>query len=362
MKFIYIYRGAFPSKNASSVNVSNTLKCLDRRGCLHQIFSYAGVVATESFNNHKIVRWKTTLSNQMNMIWFLLFLGCNLIFSRREGHIVYTRDLPCLTVAWFLGFKVILELHTLPKYQSRTVFHFAKALNILKSNRIRIIAISYGLANALKRELGVTSGIDVLHDGVPEYFLKKSYIKNHRDLSKFKIGYVGSFHKGKGVEHIIKLATCMPNCEFSVYGNIEHLATAINKLPENFSVFDYVPHHKVFEIMNSFDLLLMPYGKKVFGNGIEDISGFMSPIKLFEYMSSGTPILCSDLKIIREVVDEQCVYFAQPDSVPEWIAQIKKIQLNQDEAEMKALCARQLVSKYTWESRVNKIIKITESF
>ena len=31
----------------------------------------------------------------------------------------------------------------------------------------------------------------------------------------------------------------------------------------------------------------------------------MSPLKLFEYLASGTPILCSNIKVLREVLKNQ---------------------------------------------------------
>ena len=41
----------------------------------------------------------------------------------------------------------------------------------------------------------------------------------------------------------------------------------------------------------------MPYSKKVFGDGNQDLSMWMSPLKLFEYISANKPIISSDLKV-----------------------------------------------------------------
>ena len=38
----------------------------------------------------------------------------------------------------------------------------------------------------------------------------------------------------------------------------------------------------------------------------------MSPLKLFEYLASGKPIVSSDLPSIREIVSDDDVFFAVP--------------------------------------------------
>ena len=52
----------------------------------------------------------------------------------------------------------------------------------------------------------------------------------------------------------------------------------------------------------------------------------MSPLKLFESLASGTPILCSNIKVLREVLKNHynAVLINNFESKKEWIEKIKK--------------------------------------
>ena len=48
----------------------------------------------------------------------------------------------------------------------------------------------------------------------------------------------------------------------------------------------------------------MPYQSKVSinsNNFDDEISKFISPLKMFEYLATGIPIISSDLKVLREI-------------------------------------------------------------
>ena len=52
----------------------------------------------------------------------------------------------------------------------------------------------------------------------------------------------------------------------------------------------------------------MPYQTKVSINSDnfnDDISQFISPLKMFEYLATGIPIISSDLKVLREILKDQ---------------------------------------------------------
>ena len=71
----------------------------------------------------------------------------------------------------------------------------------------------------------------------------------------------------------------------------------------NFKIFPIVSYKKISKMINKADLLLMPYQSKISINSInfkDDISNYISPLKMFEYLASGIPIISSDLKVLRE--------------------------------------------------------------
>ncbi|KKS24991.1 MAG: Glycosyl transferase group 1 [Candidatus Jorgensenbacteria bacterium GW2011_GWF2_41_8] len=54
-----------------------------------------------------------------------------------------------------------------------------------------------------------------------------------------------------------------------------------------------------------------------------------SPLKLFEYMASGRPIVASDLLSLREILTEQEAIFFKPDDPLDLALKIKEILVNQ---------------------------------
>ena len=52
------------------------------------------------------------------------------------------------------------------------------------------------------------------------------------------------------------------------------------------------------------DILLLPYASTVAVAGIGN-PNYTSPLKLFDYLSAGKIIICSDLKILKEAVKEK---------------------------------------------------------
>ena len=79
-----------------------------------------------------------------------------------------------------------------------------------------------------------------------------------------------------------------------------------------------------------------------------------SPLKLFEYMAAGKPIVATDLPAIRDIVDESMVYFCEPDK-PSHLSQMIKEALKDMET-TKIQNALRFVKKNTWEARAKKII------
>lgn len=85
-----------------------------------------------------------------------------------------------------------------------------------------------------------------------------------------------------------------------------------------------------------------------------------SPVKLFEYMASGRPIVASDLPSIRNIVDETTAWFFKPDS-PESLAETIHTALeNTKESEEKAKLAAKESEQYDWKNRFDGIFKFID--
>ena len=72
--------------------------------------------------------------------------------------------------------------------------------------------------------------------------------------------------------------------------------------------------------MMKMDILTIPYTKRVTSaGGVDDISKYTSPLKLFDYLAVGKIIIASDLKVLREVISSKNAYFIKNyENIFEW--------------------------------------------
>ena len=116
-------------------------------------------------------------------------------------------------------------------------------------------------------------------------------------------------------------------------------------------------------ILPKYKILLMPYQKKV-GVLIKriDVASYFSPLKLFEYMATGRIIIASNLRVYRKVLkNNHNSIILNPQNTNKWIETINNIFAS-NKYDYLGINAKNDVKKYTWEIRVNKIIKFSKFF
>ena len=104
------------------------------------------------------------------------------------------------------------------------------------------------------------------------------------------------------------------------------------------------------------DLLLMPYEQTFSGSAGTEISDVSSPMKLFEYMASGKPIICSDLPIFREVIDETTAVLVPPMDIQAWMTAVRLVSSSPGEYQALGQRAREQAAKFAWVARSQRIL------
>ena len=98
---------------------------------------------------------------------------------------------------------------------------------------------------------------------------------------------------------------------------------------------------RVYDLKPKFQGMLRPLTNSMAHKGITanqvtvsgdvgDISKYTSPLKLFDYMKLGKLILCSNLKVLNEVLTHQknCILIDDYKNEKEWLKQILKVSRN----------------------------------
>ena len=93
----------------------------------------------------------------------------------------------------------------------------------------------------------------------------------------------------------------------------------------------------------------------------EESVRYTSPIKLFEYMASGRPIVAADLSSIREVLSIEVAVLFKAGDMDALSAGIKRILSSPHEAEEMSGRARGKVYAFSWEARAQLLLNIVRS-
>ena len=191
---------------------------------------------------------------------------------------------------------------------------------------------------------------------------KEEDIRAELDLSteKFLVGYTGSLYDWKGVETLIEAGEHFQSEEVKILiiggaqENIKKYREMVKdrQLEETVSVIGYISREKVPMYQNASDVLIVPNSSET-----EKSVSYTSPVKLREYMVSGTPIVASKLPSIQEAASEDEIFYFEPDNSKDLVAKINKVRENPRLAENKSEKARENAFEYTWKDRARKLFE-----
>ena len=252
-----------------------------------------------------------------------------------------------------------MELHHDLKIESRVVRFLVKKFKFLNSIYIKkIIAITHGVKEEyVKKKIIKKDKIIVLPSGSS---IKKNF--NFLNNKKyFKIGYFGSMFKSRGLNLIKNLAKIDKENSYHLYGNLNNINKFQYKnLHKNIHLHKYVPYKDIPNELKKMDILIMPYVSSITVAGnVGDITNFTSPLKLFDYLSSGKIIICSDLKVLKEIIKENinAIFVKNYTNIYSWKNEIQKLK-NQPHKQLIISKNNYRLSKnYSLNQRAKKILE-----
>lgn len=176
------------------------------------------------------------------------------------------------------------------------------------------------------------------------------------------IGYVGGLYQGRGIEIVFKLAEEFPHANFHIVGGLEEDIQfwKSQQTPTNLTFHGFVPHASLRAYYQAFDVALMPYSDgPVLAHGGRDIQRWTSPMKLFEYMRDGLPILAGDLPVLSEVIEDgKTAVFARRGDIGDWAAKLSMLLDDSDLRRRLGSSARaQMLAEHTWLERASTILE-----
>ncbi len=264
----------------------------------------------------------------------------------RGYDVIYTRD----DVLVKRGF--IYEMHDVRKgYFQRRALRRAGG----------IVVITRGLADYCWKAGVAEDDIVVAPDGVrlEDFDISgdKMELRKKTGLPKDKniVLYAGHLYSWKGADVLAQAAASLDKNTLVVFvgGNGPDLAAFKLRFGSDSHIFmaGWQPYQKLPYYFKAADVLVLPNSAK------DDISRlYTSPIKLFQYMASGVPIVASDLPSIREILDESNAIFARPDDPSDLAQKISMLVGDLALGGRLAAKAAEDVQLYSWSARASNIL------
>lgn len=252
-----------------------------------------------------------------------------------------------------------MELHHDLSMESRIVRFLVNNLKFLNSNYIKkIIAITDGVKEEyVIKKLIQKEKIIVLPSGTS---IKKKF-KFSTNKNYFKIGYFGSLYKSRGLNLIKSLAKIDKQNKYYLYGDFEKINNFKYKnSSKNLNLEKYIPYKNIPRSLAKMDILLMPYLSSITVAGnVGDITKFTSPLKLFDYLSVGKIIICSELEVLKEVIKEKknAIFIKNYKNVFSWKNEIHKLRNQPQKQFIMSKNNYQLSKKYSLKERAKKILE-----
>jgi glycosyltransferase involved in cell wall biosynthesis len=126
----------------------------------------------------------------------------------------------------------------------------------------------------------------------------------------------------------------------------------------NLHLHGQAPHALIPAYLAQFHFVLAPYQPQISIGSGADISRWISPMKLFEYMASGKSVICSDLPVLREIIEHgKNALLVPADNPSAWVDAITYLQKNPAIAQsLGAAAYGQILQNHTWDKRAAAIM------
>jgi len=366
MKICYLSNTAIPSSMASSIQIIKMCEAfsdLNNEVTLITTNVKKKKFDTFSFYNVRrkftIKRLKKFKSFPLGINYYLFSFFSILESLKYKPEIYITRNFFTCFLLVLLKKRTIIELHHDISIESRTVKFLVRYSNFLNSSYLKkAVAITNGVKKEFTEKKYIQSNkIVVLPSGSSLKQKKNLPIKN----KFFKIGYFGSLYKSRGFELISKLAKIDNKNQYFLFGDLENLSLQKHrKFKSNLNICSHIPYRDISKKMFEMDILVIPYVSSITVAGdVGDITRFTSPLKLFDYLTAGKVIICSDFKVLKEVISSKNAIFIKNFKNPfSWKMEIDKLANLYEKQITISLNNQKLSKTYTLKERAKKILKM----
>lgn len=275
------------------------------------------------------------------------------IFPRTK--ILHTLDWNLVKAAIRSGIPVVYERehYQKNKYEPEIVNHplFTIAVTVADSVKENMIANGMPPEKIIKLHLSFNQSFLDRQPEKAQLWRDKLLDSEQNNL----VVYSGGLYKFKGVDLLLEVAQKLPQIRFVFAGGNETQLASYrqiikDKQIKNSTFLGYLPHEQLPSLLQAADILAHPHCSG-------EAATFTSPLKFFEYLASGTPIVATEIPPLLE--------FKKANIVAAWcetdnpIAYAHALKLALDTYPYKTNGYTKQIDfarQFTWENRVKIIL------
>jgi glycosyltransferase involved in cell wall biosynthesis len=369
LKLAYLSNSKIPSREANSIHVMKMCQAFAMLG--HEVTLFAPAVhegiepdvsdpfafygVRQCFDLRKL-SWRSIKGRGWIYAWEAARLA-----HRSAPDAAFGRCLHSCAVAARLGIPTVWDAHMLTflhRRSERLLFRWMTAAAAFKGMTTNCDSLRRCILDEVPH---LRNRITVAHNGADPLPEKLTPSDLSNEQGRLSVGYVGHLYPGKGLEIVREIAAKAPWADFHVVGGQEATVEDLRNdptLPHNIRIHGFVPPAQAERLILAFDVVLAPYQHEVQIAGGGETATWMSPLKLFTYMSAGRAILCSDLPVLREIIEHgRNGLLVPPNDSAAWLRALH--QLSSDPAERKRLgtaAHADFLARHTWEQRATRVL------
>ncbi len=368
----YVANMRLPSEKAHSVHVMEMCAALGKRADVTllvpnrhtaveapDVYTWYGVAST--FSIERLPTWDVFRLPVLRRLAFYLhgWTFGRAVTRWAKAHspdtLFVCRDLYAAYRLAKMGRRVAYEVHDMPEQRVR--MFLAKIPLIVTTNqakRDRLVA-DFGIPEA--RILVASNAVDAEQfTGVTAASIRE---ETPVPADALLAVYVGHLYAWKGVDTLAASMQYLPEAHAVLVGGLPEdtarLASAIEAahLSDRVHLVPQRAHADVPGVLAAADVLVLPTSGKT------PQAEETSPIKAFEYLAVGKPIVVADVPSSRQIFTEEAAIFFKPDDAADCARAIAEAgALARDPAQWEHMRAAQqaFIQQHTWDARAQRIL------
>lgn len=369
MKYYYVANARMPNEKAHGIQIAKMCEAFIEEGVLLELVVPSRAARNQPLKEYYGLRvdipvtylpvpntylWGKvgyTFASILFMLAYLAYLGGKRI--RGEKFLVYTIDMDSFSSAAIrlLGVPYVSEMHV------GRPNHFASKFFLKRISRI--IAITTGVKESLMRTFSLSeskfsiepNGVDLelFTDALPQKEARRTL--GLAEDGKIAL-YVGRLYAWKGLDTLISAAAILEKESIRVIvlgGSQKELEQVTGmRVPAFLDCREAVSYGEVSSWLSAANVTLVLGTSKS-----EESFRYTSPMKVFEYLAVGRPIVASRTPALEGLLGQGVAFYCEPDN-PESLARAIRTALQTPEKD-RMVQGRKVAIAHSWEARARRI-------